>query len=93
MWSFVKRFVTETKAGVDSTAFVALTMGVVFLVVGLIMGQTIVTQAATAVTGIGSFSGATAMKDLIPFIYYALLVIISVLMMGWGTWSMIRGKR
>lgn len=91
MWKFLKGFARKETGGI-SGPFVMLITGVVFLVVGLILGQTVVTQAATAVTGIGSFAGATAMKDMIPFIYYALLVVISAGMIGWGALQLAKGN-
>ena len=51
--------------------------GVLFLVFGLILATTIISQATTAGgdAQIGSFSGAQALNDLVPFIYYTVVVI------------------
>ena len=91
MWKIAKRFWHSEVA--SNAPFMALITGVVFLLVGLIVGPIVVGQAATAVTGIGSFAGATAMKDLIPFLYYVILVIVSVGMIGWGAWTQFKGKK
>ena len=51
--------------------------GVLFLVFGLILASTIISQGATAGSDaqIGSFSGAQSLNDLVPFIYYTVVII------------------
>ena len=52
---------------------VAIILGVITIVVGLVLEDTILTQAATAGSNsnIGSFSGAQSLNDLVPLIYNA----------------------
>ena len=64
--------------------FVALIIGVLVVVIGLTMGSTIVSTAAAPPAGIGSFSGASSMNDLVPTVYYAAIVVSSVGLIGVG---------
>lgn len=68
----------------------AIVGGVLTIVVGLVLSTTILSQAATsgASANIGSFAGAQALNDLIPLIYYAVVVLIGVSMMGLGALSL-----
>ena len=73
----------------------AIIGGVILLVIGLNLSGTILTTAATSGSSanIGSFSGASAMNDLIPLLYYTLLVIVSVGLMAVGGFSAQRRVR
>jgi len=64
----------------------AIILGVVTLVVGLVLESTILSQAATAGSSanIGSFSGAQSLNDLVPLIYNAAVVMLGVSMMAIG---------
>ena len=68
------------------TSFLALLGGVLVMVVGLILASTIISTAVTAgtSTGIGSFTGAQSINDLMPLLYYAGLAISSLSLMGIG---------
>lgn len=65
---------------------VVIIMGVITIVVGLVLEDTILTQAATAGSNanIGSFSGAQSLNDLVPLIYNASVVMLRVGMMALG---------
>jgi len=65
---------------------VVIIMGVITIVVGLVLEDTILTQAATAGSNanIGSFSGAQSLNDLVPLIYNASVVMLGVGMMALG---------
>lgn len=69
----------------------AIIVGVITIVVGLVLETTINTQAASAgsAANIGSFSGAQALNDLVPLIYNAVIVMIGVGMMAAGGAGMI----
>jgi hypothetical protein len=60
--------------------------GVLVIVVGLVLSSTILTQAAASgsAANIGSFSGARDLNDLVPLIYYAGIVVISLGLMALG---------
>ena len=53
---------------------------------GLILSDIILDQAATSggAATIGSFSGAQSLNDLVPFVYYAVVVIGGVGLIGIG---------
>lgn len=69
-----------------NTRIVAIILGVITLVVGLVLESTILSQAATAGSSanIGSFSGAQSLNDLVPLIYNAAVVMLGVGMMAIG---------
>lgn len=69
--------------------------GVLFLVFGLILADTILTQAASSGTNtnIGSFSGAQALNDLTPFIYYTVVVVGGLGAIGVGAFTGARRMR
>ena len=56
----------------------AVTWGVIVIVLGLVLESTILSQAASAGSNsdIGSFSGAQSLNDLVPLIYNASVVIL-----------------
>jgi len=66
--------------------FIALIVGVLFLVIGLVLEGTIIAQAVTSgeTTGIGSFAGAGALNNLIPLVYNAVVVVAGVGLIGIG---------
>ena len=68
------------------TRIMAIIVGVITIVVGLVLEVTVLTQAASAGSNanIGSFSGAQALNDLVPLIYNAVIVMIGVGMMAVG---------
>ncbi len=64
---------------------VAIVLGVLTLTIGMVMGDVIISVAATSGgASIGSFTGASALKDLVPLVYYAAIVVIGVGLMGVG---------
>ena len=67
-------------------SFMAIIGGVLVLVVGLVLSTVILDRAdASGVdVNIGSFAGARALNDLIPLMYYAVLVLFSVGLMSLG---------
>ena len=76
---------TDERGAVDAR-IMAIIMGVITIVVGLVMSDVVLSQAATsgADANIGSFTGARSFNDLVPVIYFAALVIISVGLIGLG---------
>ena len=78
--------VYKDERGDIKTNIGAVVGGVLTIVVGLVLSNVILTQAAQAgsSSAIGSFSGAQALNDLIPLIYYAVVVLIGVGLMGVG---------
>ena len=76
----------QGQRGAIETRIVAIILGVITIVVGLVLEDTILTQAATAGsnTNIGSFSGAQSLNDLVPLIYNAAVVMLGVSMMAVG---------
>ena len=71
----------------------ALFGGVLFLIFGLILAPTIISQAVTAgeTATIGSFSGSSALNNLIPFIYYTVVLIGGLGMIGGGGFGVYKG--
>ena len=65
----------------------AILGGVIFLVVGLILSGTVLTQAETSGkdVSIGSFSGARDLNDILPMLYYVMLVTGLIGGVGIGT--------
>ena len=72
----------------------AVVGGVLTIVVGLVLSNTILSQAAASGSSanIGSFSGAQALNDLVPLIYYAVVVLIGVGLMGVGARGIAKGS-
>lgn len=70
----------------------AVVGGVLTIVVGLVLSNTILSQAAASGSSasIGSFSGAQSLNDLVPLIYYAVVVLIGVGLMGIGARGIVR---
>ena len=66
--------------------------GVLTIVVGLVLANTVVTQAASVPASIGSFAGASSLNDLVPLVYYAVIVLIGVGMMALGGYGIARGR-
>ena len=64
----------------------AIIMGVITIVVGLVLFTTILSQATTSGedSRIGSFSGAQALNDLVPLVYIAAIVVMGVGLIGLG---------
>jgi hypothetical protein len=85
----------ENMGGFIAAPIVTLIAGVLFLVFGLILSDIVLSQAATSggSATIGSFSGAQSMNDLVPFIYYAVVVIGGVGLIGIGAKGMTSGVR
>ena len=70
----------------QNSRITSIILGVITIVVGLVLEDTILTQAAAAGsnTNIGSFSGAQSLNDLVPLIYNASVVMLGVGMMAIG---------
>jgi hypothetical protein len=70
----------------SNSRIMAIIMGVITIVVGLVLETTILSQAATAggSANIGSFSGAQSLNDLVPLVYNAAVVMLGVGMMAIG---------
>ena len=70
-----------------TSRILTIVAGVLTLVIGLVLSGVILNQAATSGTNanIGSFSGAQALNDLIPLLYYSIIVLVAVGLMGIGS--------
>ncbi len=79
--------------GGTQTNIAAIIGGVLTIVIGLVLANTVVTQAASVPASIGSFSGAASLNDLVPLVYYAVIVLLGVGMMGLGAAGFVRGAR
>lgn len=64
----------------------ALFGGMLFLIFGMVLGPTIIAQAVTSgtSTGIGSFAGVQSISDLVPLIYYTVVAIGGLGLIGAG---------
>jgi len=82
----------NTDGGTQSN-IAAIIGGVLTLVIGLVLANTVVSQAASVPASIGSFSGASALNDLVPLVYYAVIVLLGVGMMGMGASGFYRENR
>ncbi len=80
-----RRLATQ-QDGQANPPLMALIGGVLFLVLGLVLSSTILSQAATSGSSanIGSFSGAQNVNDLIPLLYYFGLAVGSMTLIGLG---------
>ncbi len=72
-----------------------LFFGVFFLIFGLVLGPTIIAQAIISggTATIGSFAGTQAINDLIPLIYYTVVVIGGLGLIGVSTFVIQRRVR
>ncbi len=68
------------------SSLLALFGGMLFLVFGLVLAPTILAQAASSGshTNIGSFSGTQSINDLVPLIYYTVVAIGGIGLIGAG---------
>jgi hypothetical protein len=64
--------------------------GVLVLVFGILLADVVIDTTTTALTNasIGSFAGAAAIGGLVPFIYFTVVILIAVGMMGIGARGM-----
>lgn len=62
----------------------AIVLGVITIVIGLALGSVVVQSAAADDAAIGSFAGAKAIKNLVPLVYYAVVIGVGVGMMAIG---------
>jgi hypothetical protein len=64
--------------------------GVIVLVLGIILADVVIDTTTAALTNasIGSFAGASAIGGLIPFIYFTVVILLAVGMMGIGARGM-----
>lgn len=64
--------------------------GVLVLVFGILLADVVIDTTTTALTNasIGSFAGASAIGGLIPFIYFTVIILVAVGMMGVGARGM-----
>ena len=65
----------------------AIILGVITIVIGLVLSGVVIDTAADVGgnTKVGSFSGASAINNLIPLIYFVVVVMVAVGMIGVGT--------
>lgn len=64
----------------------AIILGVITIVIGLVLSGVVIDTAASSGgnNSIGSFSGAGAINNLIPLIYFVVIVMVAVGMIGIG---------
>jgi hypothetical protein len=72
--------------GAAKTQMMMIIGGVITLVFGLLLADVLIDAAVTALTNasIGSFAGAASMGGLIPFLYFTLLIFVSIGLMTAG---------
>ena len=68
------------------SSLLALFGGMLFLVFGLVLAPTILSQAASSGSSanIGSFAGTQSINDLVPLIYYTVVAIGGIGLIGAG---------
>ena len=68
------------------TAVSAIIIGMITLVVGAILSTTVISQFATSGSNanIGSFSGAQAVNDLVPLLWFVMIVTVALGLIGGG---------
>ena len=74
----------EFERGTLQGRIVAIIAGVLTITIGLVLADIIVSQSAATTGKIDSFSGARAVNDLIPLIYYTGIVMLGIGMIGIG---------
>ena len=64
--------------------------GVITIVIGLVLSNVVIETAATSGgnAAIGSFAGAASINNLIPLIYFTVIVMVGVGMIGLGVTGM-----
>jgi len=69
-------------------AFTLVLMGVLWIVIGLVLESTVLSQAATAGADANapSFSGARSINDLVPLIYNMVIAVGAAGLIGIGVW-------
>jgi len=69
--------------------------GVLSLVFGILLADVVIDTTTVALTNasIGSFAGASAIGGLVPFIYFTVVILIAVGMMGIGAKSVYESNR
>lgn len=69
--------------------------GLIVIVIGLSLAPTILSTAATtgANTQINSFSGSKALNDLVPLIYFVVIVATAVGFIGFGAAGIYRKSK
>lgn len=70
------------------SAFTMILLGVLWVVIGLVLEATVLSQAATsgADSNAPSFAGARAINDLIPLIYNMVIAVGAAGLIGIGVW-------
>ena len=83
----------RSESGAAGGPILAIIMGVITIVVGLVLFTTILSQATTSGddSRIGSFSGAQALNDLVPLVYIAAIVVMGVGLIGLGGLKIAKG--
>ncbi|GIV82904.1 MAG: hypothetical protein KatS3mg051_2258 [Anaerolineae bacterium] len=76
-------------------ALVSLISGVLLIVFGLVLADVVLSQAVASGSSasIGSFSGARALNDIIPLVYYTVIVVSGVGLIGLGALQLRGGRR
>jgi hypothetical protein len=75
--------------------FVLIIGGVLSLVFGLLLADIIIDSATTALTNasIGSFAGASAVGGLVPLVYFVVVVVGALGMIGAGGRGLYSGSQ
>jgi hypothetical protein len=87
------RFINETAARTGLGSMAGVIGGVVLVVVGVTLSQTINSAAATSggAANIGSFTGAQSLNDLVPLVYYGMILVGVAAILG-GAFGLKTGK-
>ena len=85
--------VMASEVGAAKDSIILIVGGVISLIIGMVLASTVISAAVTAgtATGIGSFVGAQSLNDLVPLVYYAVVVMLGVGMIGTGGYRQVKG--
>ena len=71
-----------------TNSLVAILVGVLTLVVGLVLADVVLTAVQDGGRQAGSFAGASSVNNLIPVVYFSVIVTIGIGMIGAGAFGM-----
>ena len=67
--------------------------GVLVLVIGIALANPVITMLVTVLSGdaIGSFESASAIGELVPLVYFMVIIGLGLAMIGGGGYSQFKG--
>ena len=72
-----------------TNSLVAILVGILTLVVGLVLADVVLESVQTGGAKAGSFAGAAQVNNLIPVVYFTVIVSIGIGMIGAGAFGML----